>query len=54
MNGTLPDLVILFEIDKKELMNRLNRKSMDRIEQRGIDYMLSVQRWMNEIIDRLN
>lgn len=43
MNGILPDLVVLLELDESELANRLGEKEHDRIEKQGIDYLLKVQ-----------
>jgi dTMP kinase len=44
LDNTLPQKVILFEITKEELINRVSNKSQDKIEQRGIDYLLQIQR----------
>jgi dTMP kinase len=43
IENMLPNLVIFFEISKSELLNRLNKRSPDKIEKRGIEYALSIQ-----------
>ena len=54
LENTLPDKVILFEITKDELTSRLGNKSQDRIEKRGIDYMIDVQEQMKSVSKKLN
>jgi len=54
LENTMPDKIILFEITKEELTNRLGAKSNDRIEKRGIDYMIDVQTQMKNIANKLN
>ncbi len=54
LNSTLPDLVILLKIDKESIIKRLNKKSHDNIEKRGIEYLLSVQKNMQNILKRLD
>ncbi|WP_456382182.1 dTMP kinase [Hydrogenimonas sp.] len=53
-DGIFPDTVILFRIDRETLSARLDRKSGDAIEKRGIDYMLKVQETMGELVDLLD
>ncbi len=48
-----PDHIVLFYIDEKNLKERMNKKSSDNIEMRGIEYMLNVQKTMEELIDLL-
>lgn len=43
MSGIVPDLVVLLELDQDELRQRLGDKVNDRIEKKGIDYLLVVQ-----------
>jgi len=38
-----PDLVIILKLDRNTLEKRLNQKSHDNIEKRGVDYLLSIQ-----------
>jgi dTMP kinase len=54
INNHLPDKVILFEIDEANLIQRLSNKSNDKIEKRGIDYLLNIQKIMKKIIIKLN
>lgn len=50
----LPDKIILLEISKEELQKRLSQKENDSIEQRGIEYLLSIQERMKKIIKILD
>jgi dTMP kinase len=43
MNGFLPDLAVLLELDSGELVKRLGNKTHDRIERQGIEYLMNVQ-----------
>ncbi len=43
LQNQLPDKTVIFEIDKKELMQRVGSKEQDRIEKRGYDYLLKIQ-----------
>jgi dTMP kinase len=54
LQETLPDLLILFSIDEQTLRSRLSGKSNDTIEQRGISYMLEVQKHLLTIASHLN
>ncbi len=53
MNGVLPDLVVLLELDGAELGKRLGAKEHDRIEKQGIDYLLKVQSNMEKYTNML-
>ncbi len=53
VDGVLPDLLFLFQIDRETLQKRLARKNADAIESRGIDYMLAVQESMRRVAQRL-
>lgn len=53
LQENLPDKIILFVIDKDALIYRLSQKGNDKIELRGIDYLLKVQRSMQEIVQKL-
>ncbi len=44
MQEIMPDLIILFNIKEETLRARLGEKNHDIIEQRGIEYMLNVQK----------
>lgn len=49
----LPQKIVLLQIDEATLQKRLSRE-LDEIEKRGIAYLLTVQRYMKEIIDSLS
>lgn len=44
MQEIMPDAIILFQIKEETLRERLGEKNHDAIEQRGIEYMLDVQK----------
>ena len=52
--GLFPDKIILLKLDGTTLRKRLGTKSHDAIERRGIDYMLAVQKTMEELLDLLD
>jgi dTMP kinase len=54
LDNTLPQKVILFEITKQELQNRVSSKSQDKIEQRGLEYLLQIQQNLIEVTKKLN
>lgn len=54
LDGVLPDKIILLELSKSELENRLSNKQNDSIEKRGVEYLLSIQTRMKDIIQKLN
>ncbi len=43
LDNNLPQKVIIFRIDKAEVVNRVGQKSQDKIEQRGYDYLMQIQ-----------
>ena len=45
--------MILFEISKEELIKRLSAKEQDSIEQRGIEYLMQIQKNLFEIATSL-
>ncbi len=49
----LPDKVILFLMDFETLKERMSQKSLDGIELRGLEYLLSVQEHMKESLIKL-
>ncbi|WP_321311333.1 dTMP kinase [Halarcobacter sp.] len=53
-SNTLPSHVILLELSKEELTKRLEGKTNDSIESRGIDYLLDIQDRMKRTIKQLN
>ena len=52
-NSIFPDRIVLFIIDKKTLKSRLATKTNDKIEVRGVDYMIQVQQAMIDIVKTL-
>ena len=54
LNSTFPDLIILLKIDKESIKKRLSKKSQDNIEKRGIEYLLDVQKNMQNILKELD
>ncbi|MFT7880019.1 MAG: dTMP kinase [Sulfurimonas sp.] len=46
----LPDKVVLFLTDMQTLQERLGDKSLDGIEQRGLEYLLNVQEHMKQTV----
>jgi len=46
LNNNLPQKVVLFNITKKELINRVGQKEQDKIESRGYDYLMQIQKNM--------
>ena len=53
LQDNLPDKVILFLTDIDTLRERLSGKSLDLIELRGLEYLLSVQEHMRQSILKL-
>lgn len=53
MQDIMPDAIILFQIKEETLRERLGGKSHDVIEQRGIEYMLDVQKQLAYVADKL-
>ncbi|HSR74560.1 MAG TPA: dTMP kinase [Sulfurovum sp.] len=53
LEGHFPDKIILFITDMKTLKERTSAKSLDGIELRGLEYLLSVQEHMKESILKL-
>ncbi len=54
LNGAFPDKIIILELTKEELENRLNAKEQDSIEKRGSEYLLDIQSRMVEAIKMIN
>ncbi|MBE0497640.1 MAG: dTMP kinase [Campylobacterales bacterium] len=53
MQNIMPDAIILFHIKEETLIERLGEKSHDVIEQRGIAYMLNVQKELHFVAKTL-
>ncbi len=54
LEGHFPDKVILFLTDMKTLEERTSAKSLDGIELRGLEYLLTVQEHMKKSILKLD
>ena len=54
LNDTLPDKIILFKTTMETLKERTSQKSLDGIELRGLEYLLSVQSKMIESLQKLD
>ncbi len=52
--GILPNKVIVLELQKQDLQNRLNSKGKDKIEQRGLEYLLSLQERIKSVTQKLS
>lgn len=52
--GILPNKVIILELQKDDLQKRLNAKGNDKIEQRGLEYLLSLQERIKSITQKLS
>jgi dTMP kinase len=48
-----PDLVVILKLDRETLIKRLSKKNSDVIEERGIDYLISIQDNLIEITNKL-
>ncbi len=53
MQGVYPDKIVFFEIDAQELERRMKSSALDSIEERGIDYLLQVQKSMKSLLKDL-
>jgi len=54
LSDNLPDKIILFLTNKELINSRLGNKKKDAIEERGIEYLLSVQQLMRDILRTLH
>jgi len=53
LHGDWPDHIVFFETDMETLRLRLGAKRADGIEQRGLEYLMEVQRQMRFALERL-
>jgi len=53
LRGDWPDHIIFFETDLPTLRERTGAKSLDTIEQRGLEYLMEVQRQMRSALEKL-
>ena len=49
-----PDLIVLFQTNIETLQTRMGEKTLDGIELRGLEYLISVQTHMRESLDKLD
>ncbi len=54
LDDTLPTKIIILQLPKEILEQRLNGKSQDSIEQRGVEYLMDIQARMIQTIELLN
>jgi dTMP kinase len=53
MQNTFPTHIVILKLSKDELQSRLSQKSHDKIESRGIEYLLKIQDEMINIANKL-
>jgi len=53
LEGDFPDLIIFFETNIETLKKRIEDKELDGIEERGLEYLISVQKHMRESLEIL-
>ncbi len=51
LESYLPQKIIFLEIEEDELKRRIGSKELDRIEKRGISYLLNLQKRIKEILE---
>lgn len=54
LEGNLPDKFVLFKTNYDLITSRLGNKEKDKIEERGIEYLLQVQDLMKDILESLH
>jgi len=56
LEDSFPDLIVFFETNLETLTTRTQSedKSLDGIELRGLEYLMSVQKYMRKSLDRLD
>ena len=54
LENQFPDLIILFITNMETLEKRMGEKKLDGIELRGLEYLISVQKHMNESLEKLD
>jgi len=54
LSSHFPDIVFLLKVDKDTIIKRLGKKSTDSIEKRGIEYLLDVQKNMQNILKEMD
>ena len=51
LNDNMPERIVLFEITKEALINRVGQREQDKIESRGFEYLLNIQNNMKKVAD---
>ena len=54
LSSHFPDIVFLLKVNKDTIVKRLGKKSKDTIEKRGIEYLLDVQKNMQNVLKELD
>lgn len=54
LENLLPNKAVLLELDRQTLEFRLNQKSKDKIEKRGVSYLLELQERLKKTMERLS
>ena len=54
LHGDWPDHIVFFETDMSTLKQRTGEKTLAGIEQRGLEYLLEVQKYMRNALRRLS
>ena len=54
LSGQLPDKIVFFSINMETLQQRTSQKDLDGIELRGLEYLITVQSKMREILQKLD
>jgi dTMP kinase len=54
LEDNLPDKIILFTTNIDTLTQRMGKKSLDGIEKRGLEYLIRVQEFMIESLEKLD
>jgi len=53
LEDTMPDKVVLFQTNMQTLQQRMGEKTLDGIELRGLEYLLSVQDYMISSVQKI-
>ncbi len=54
LENTLPEIIFFLKVDEKLIQKRMSLKSHDKIEKRGLKYLLKVQENMQKILELMN
>ncbi len=53
LDNQLPQKIVLFEITKEALIERVGQREQDNIEARGFEYLLTIQENMKKVVKRM-